>query len=240
MSQPTLQVCLSNSLMYLHEENLNNKLVVFIDILRNTTTMTAALFYGIEKVKPVSKVEEAAAFLGQQNIMVAGERGGLKIPEFDAGNSPLFFKGKDNSNQTLVITSTNGTQSVRLAKHAALLCCGGFINQTALVNFIKKNNLPIVLLASGGRSNVNLEDTLFAGSLVHQLKNNFDVVGDPALLAETIYLHHQQDIVGVVTNASHYVRNAVAEQKADLEYCFSDDIAPVVPIYDDGFLVLKD
>jgi len=238
MNQASIQVCLSNNLMDLYAKDIQKHLIVFIDVLRNTSTMTTALYYGIDKVKPVSKVEEAADFLGKPGYLVAGERHGIKIPEFDAGNSPLFFKDRDNSGQTLVITSTNGTQSVRLAKGAKVLCCGGFINQSSLADFIKEQNLPTLLLASGWRGNVNLEDTLFAGALVHQLKPYFEMLGDPALLAETIYLKHQNNLLDIVNKASHYKRIATSDDSEDIVFCLSKDVAPVVPVYDGEYLSL--
>jgi len=238
MNKPTLQVCLTNGLMDLYQQDIDKKLVVFIDILRNTTTITTALFSGIERVKPVSKVEEANSYLGKPNYIVAGERQGIKIPEFDAGNSPLFFAKRDNSNETLVITSTNGTQSVKYAQGAKVLCCGGFINQTALVAFIKEKKLPTLVLASGWRGDVNIEDTLFAGALVHYLKPYFDVTGDSALISEQLYSQNKNNIIALVSNASHYNRIAVSEQKKDIAYCLSIDVAPVVPVYDGEFLTI--
>jgi len=238
MNKPALQVCLTNSLMYLHQQNINESLVVFIDILRNTSTMTAALFYGIKKVKPVSTVEEAKAYLGKQGYIVAGERQGVKIPEFDAGNSPLFFADRNNKNETLVITSTNGTQSVKHAQNAHTLCCGGFVNQNVLVEFIKEHQLPTLVLASGWRGNVNIEDTLFAGALVHFLKPHYSVIGDPALISEQLYLQHQNNILKFVSNASHYMRIAVSEQQKDTEFCLCTNVTPVVPVYDGEYLKL--
>lgn len=237
MNKPTLQVCLSNSLMGLHK-SINEKLVVFIDILRNTSTITTALFHGIEKVKPVSKVEEASTYLGKPGYIVAGERQGVKIPEFDADNSPLFFKERDNKNQTLVITSTNGTQSVNYAKAAKILCCGGFVNQTALTSFIKKQQLPTLLLASGWQGDVNIEDTLFAGALVNYLKPYFDVAGDPALISEQLFQQNKNNITELVSNTTHYNRISVAAQKKDITYCLSVDVAPVVPVYDGEYLTI--
>lgn len=238
MNKPTLQVCLTNSLMNLYQQNINEKLVVFIDVLRNTSTITAALFFGIERVKPVSTVEEAKAFLGKNNCIVAGERQGVKIAEFDADNSPLFFKDANNNNQTLVITSTNGTQSVKHAQAAKVLCCGGFVNQTALISFIRSQQLPTLLLASGWRGNVNIEDTLFAGALVHHLRPYFDVLEDSALISEQLYQHNKNNITELISNASHYNRISVTKQKKDVNFCLSVDVAPVVPIYDGEFLKL--
>ena len=216
---------------------VENKLVVFVDVLRNTSTMTAALFHGIEKVKPFAKVEEVMAYQGKANYITAGERQGIKIPEFDKGNSPLAFVDQDNAGKTLVITSTNGTQSVHLSKEAAILTCGSFVNETVLKNFIIEKNMPTLLLASGWRNNMSLEDTLFVGRLVELLKNDFEQIGDPSIMAHAVYKQAEQ--VGMkefVMQGAHYMRIRVTDENDDIDYCFSTDVAPVVPLYDGEFL----
>jgi len=87
--KPTLEVILSNSLIPFN--SLEGKIVVFIDVLRNTSVMTTALFAGIEKVKPVATIDEAKSYLGKENFVCAGERDAIKLPEMDYGNSPYDY-----------------------------------------------------------------------------------------------------------------------------------------------------
>lgn len=216
---------------------VEDKLVVFVDVLRNTSTMTAALFHGMDKVKPVASVEETLSYNGKEGYITAGERHGIKIPEVDKGNSPLAFVDQDNKGKTLVITSTNGTQSVHAASNAAILTCGSFVNETVLKDFILEKNMPTLLLASGWRNNMSLEDTLFVGRLVELLKNDFEQEGDPLIMAHAIYKQAEQ--VGMkefVMQGSHYVRIRATNDNDDIDYCFTTDIAPVVPVYDGEFL----
>lgn len=235
--KPILEVCLTNSMMHQHE--VQGKLVVFIDVLRNTSTMTAALFHGIKKVKPTATVEEAAAFLGAPGYIVGGERHGNKIADFDTGNSPLHYVNNEAEvkDKTLVITSTNGTQSVSLARECDVMSCGGFVNQSALIDFILSKNMPTLLLASGWRGQVNLEDTLFAGAVVKNIKDYFQINSDHPTLAEMLYTYSHDKILEIIYQKSYFqLRLGGYDYREDIHYCFTKDIAPVIPIYDGEFL----
>ena len=43
-------------------------------------------------------------------VLLGGERGGLPVPGFDAGNSPREYTPKLCRGKTLVMTTTNGTR----------------------------------------------------------------------------------------------------------------------------------
>jgi len=233
----TLEVVLSNSLIPFN--NLSNKIVVFIDILRNTSVMITALNQGIAQVKPVASVDEAKSYLGKENFIVAGERDAIKIPEFDYGNSPYDYIDNPNiKGKTLVITSTNGTQSVNLAKEADVLVCGGFVNETKVIEYLKENNRPVVLLASGWKGKVNVEDSLCCGMLVEKLKDDFKIENDSALLSQALYNQHKENIVQLIEKTSHYHRVVHQAHKKDVAYCFKNNAAPVLPIYNGSYLTL--
>ena len=81
-------VCLSPDLLKLHDTE--NSIIVISDVLRATSSMTAGIGSGIKSIFPVASVEECKA-LGEKGYVTAGERGGIKIPEFSLGNSPFEF-----------------------------------------------------------------------------------------------------------------------------------------------------
>ncbi len=233
----TIEVCLSNDLIKLYD--LSGKLVVFIDIFRNTSAITSALYHGIKKVKPVRSVDQAEEYIGKPGHIVAGERNGRKIRSFDASNSPVFFRDRENNEQVCVITSTNGTQSVHISKGAAKIVCGGFVNQEALIEYLRKSGMPVLLLASGWKGQVNIEDTLFAGSIVHQLKEEFEIKGDPAHLAEIFYSSNKNNLKAVIDKASYQGRIESELQVKDVPYCISLNVAPCVPVFDGEYMVLE-
>src|SRR5687768_15572560 len=67
---------------------------VVIDVLRATTTIVYALAAGCTAVRPCAEIEEAREVAGAMRMgraLLAGERGGVKVPGFDLGNSPREF-----------------------------------------------------------------------------------------------------------------------------------------------------
>src|SRR5687767_12285204 len=87
-------------------------LAVVIDVLRATTTIVHALAAGCLCVRPCAEVEEARTLAGSLpagKVILGGERGGLRLPDFDLGNSPSEYTPARCKNTTLVLTTTNGT-----------------------------------------------------------------------------------------------------------------------------------
>src|SRR5262245_64967331 len=83
----------------LPNRDLSQTTCVVFDILRATTTMLTALSNGAEEIIPVAEISEALELRAQQpDVLLAGERKGLRIRanltggvEFDFGNSPREF-----------------------------------------------------------------------------------------------------------------------------------------------------
>ncbi len=88
-------------------------LVVLVDILRASSTITAALGEEALVVKPVATVEEALLYR-KRGFLVAGERGGLPPEGFDLGNSPR--EAYRMARQKVVLTTTNGTKALGFVK----------------------------------------------------------------------------------------------------------------------------
>jgi hypothetical protein len=89
---------------------------VAIDVLRATTTLTLAFTHGAARVIPVASIEEARAWKARDpQVLLCGERGGLKIPGFDLGNSPSEYGHEAVRGRTLVFRLHQ-----RLARHAGV------------------------------------------------------------------------------------------------------------------------
>ena len=76
--------------------HISNSTVIVVDVLRSTTCITMAVKNGAERVIPAVDPGEAASIAGRLGIrdcVLAGERGGIKLPDFNLGNSPAkaFF-----------------------------------------------------------------------------------------------------------------------------------------------------
>ena len=230
-----LDVCLSPGLLPLYP--VEDKVVVVIDVLRATTTMCVAIDQGATAVIPVETIEEALSYRGKEGYILAGERNGRKVEGFSFGNSPFEFMNGVVKGKTLVLTTTNGTRAIRMSRHAHQVVIGGFLNFSALTRWLVSEGRDTLLLCSGWRNKFNLEDTIFAGAVIHHTKEYFLVDSDSAFAAEKLYLNSRRNMMHFVKQSSHYRRLAHLGVVNDVKYCLRPDLTDVVPVLKDGSLV---
>src|SRR5438128_8984928 len=151
---------------------LRGSVTVVVDVLRATTTIIHALAAGCTSVRPCAEVEEARGLAGQMRagkVLLAGERGGVRLDSFDLGNSPREFTARVCQGTTLVLTTTNGIRALLRAGEAERVLVAGFVNYSAICEQLRQDARPIHILCAGTEGEIALEDTLLAGALVDYL-----------------------------------------------------------------------
>lgn len=162
---------------------LRDGIVVVLDILRASTTITTALVNGASEVLPFQEVadaEAAAKSYPRESVILGGERGGLPIPGFDCGNSPREYSPERVMGKKVLFTTTNGTLAMMHCKLASQVVIGSFVNLAAVVERLatEHHGRAVQLLCAGTGRSVTREDTLCAGAIVHGLQ---DYVGDETI-----------------------------------------------------------
>lgn len=155
-------------------ETLANSTVVVLDILRASTTITTALVNGAKEVIPCGEVDEAksiAAKLPDGTFLLGGERGGLLIPGFDAGNSPAEYPVERVKGKSIIFTTTNGTAAMLRCKLANEILIGSFVNLDAICERLSDASAKraIHILCAGTGGVITREDVLCGGAMVAQL-----------------------------------------------------------------------
>jgi 2-phosphosulfolactate phosphatase len=236
---PSLNTVLSPTLLNLYD--ISDSIVVIIDVLRATSTIAAALYNGAKSVIPVDSVAGCIKLGKQMEVITAGERDGKIAEGLQYGNTPLqytpdFIKGK-----TLVLTTTNGTKllHVALAANANSIITGTFCNISSVCDYLVKKKSNVMLACAAWKNRVNIEDTLFAGAVVHRIKQHFDVNCDATLIAESLFLQANGDLYNFMKekNASHYHRLMNFGLEEDIKFCLTEDNANILSIYSGGRLV---
>src|SRR5690606_38129223 len=150
MSQkPSLHTSLSPALLHLYD--LSNSTIVIIDVFRATSTIAAALYNGAKCVIPVDSVPKAIEISKSIGGIAAGERDGRIADGLDHGNSPFEYSRDFIENQTLVLTTTNGTRLLHMAldRNAATVVSGSFPNLSAICDFLIAEKRNVVLGCAG-------------------------------------------------------------------------------------------
>lgn len=236
---PSLNTVLSPTLLNLYD--ISDSIVVIIDVLRATSTIAAALYNGAKSVIPVDSVAGCIKLGKQMEVITAGERDGKIAEGLQYGNTPLqytpdFIKGK-----TLVLTTTNGTKllHVALAANANSIITGAFCNISSVCDYLAKKKSNVMLACAAWKNRVNIEDTLFAGAVVHRIKQHFDVNCDATLIAESLFLQANGDLYNFMKekNASHYHRLMNFGLEEDIKFCLTEDNANILSIYSGGRLI---
>jgi 2-phosphosulfolactate phosphatase len=85
-----------------------------------------------------------------------------------------------------------------------------------------------------------MEDMLFAGAVISQVKDHFNINCDSSGIAETLYRNAKSDMYNFIKekNATHYQRLSGFGLEKDIRYCLTPDIANVLPFYEEGKLVI--
>jgi 2-phosphosulfolactate phosphatase len=158
------------------------------------------------------------------------------------GNSPLEYSREFIENKTLVLTTTNGTRLLQMAldKNAAVIISGSFPNLSSVCDFLAAEKKNVVLGCAGWKDRFNLEDTLFAGAVIHRLKKEFTIHCDSSFMAETMYAKYKNNLIGFAPHLTHYHR--LVERFGlieDIKFCLTGDVANVLPVFLDGKLVAQ-
>ncbi|MBX3101036.1 MAG: 2-phosphosulfolactate phosphatase [Bacteroidetes bacterium] len=236
MDKNRLHVCLTPALLPTFK--VEEYVVVVIDILRATTSMCVAFGHQVSSIVPVETIEECSQWKAK-GYLAAAERNGEMIPGFDFGNSPYSYMRPDIAGRHLAMTTTNGTQALHLAHQlgAPKIVIGAFSNMSVLNQWLLAQNSNVLLLCSGWKNRVNMEDTIFAGAVARLLGHHFDSMDDAAQIARTFFWSANLQKRRFFERSSHYFRLIHLNLQEDVKYCMKKDTHAVLPIYEHGRLL---
>lgn len=224
----TIEVCLTPALLDLY--TIENSIVVVIDILRATSSITYGIDNGAEAIIPVAQVEDCLAY-ADKGYLLAAERNGEVVEGYDFGNSPFSYTTEKVKGKTIVLTTTNGTKAMHMAQERAhQVVVGSFLNLTSLCEWLKVQDKDVLLLCAGWKDKFNLEDTLFAGAVVNTLRKDFVHFDDACVAAEDMYLLAKDDLRGYLKKSSHNHRLEQLNIEEDVKFCLKLDICKAIPV----------
>ncbi|MEH2406688.1 2-phosphosulfolactate phosphatase family protein [Nostoc sp.] len=213
---------------------------IAVDVLRATSTIATVLAAGGEAVQVFSDLDqliEVSEKWPPEKRLRAGERGGAKVPGFELGNSPLDCTPELVQGRRLFISTTNGTRALQRVQDSPNLLAAALINRAAVVQFLKRK-LPetVWIVGSGWEGSFSLEDTVCAGAIAHSLLEQTtlsleELAGnDEVISAIALYSQWQDNLLGLLHQASHGQRLLRLDCQEDLKYCSQTDILDVLPI----------
>jgi 2-phosphosulfolactate phosphatase len=173
----------------LARDDVDARSIVAFDVLRATTTLTAALAGGIPEIvlHPTRDAARAARRADPRPKLLVGEQACLKPDDFDLGNSPAQFT-PDHAGKVAHMATTNGTKALlspaQLGTPKTVLA-GALVNRLAVAKALVELNADITLLCAGTEGQPSFEDILGCGAVLESLVNLriLGKVNDAALTA---------------------------------------------------------
>jgi len=237
-----VQITVYYSPNHLDELELRDKIVVMVDVLRASTTITYAMLAGAREIIPVASVEQAMKIVGNlhsTSTVLCGERGGKRIEGFKLGNSPFEYTEEAVRGKALILTTTNGAVALTKAKYARECFVSSFVNLSATIEALSEiENIAsehLIIICSGREEDFSLEDATCAGLLITRLLAR--VGGDPAehlsdsaRAALSIYREYGSDIYRTLVESDHgrHLINLGFEE--DIRAASQIDSVPLVPV----------
>jgi len=224
------------------EDEVRDKMVVVIDVLRAASTIVTALQNGSKGVIAVDNMADASRIaqnLDPTSYLLCGEKDGKKIEGYHLGNSPFEYDTNIIEQKTLLLNTTNGTRAIHRSSSADTLIIGCFLNVSAVVDTLRNADKEIIIICSGWKNRLSFEDLLCAGYIISKLNNGVLASDTPdgAQVAFALFDQFGSDIPKVISRCNHAIRLKDIGYEKDVDYCCQIDTHKIVPELRDGIII---
>jgi 2-phosphosulfolactate phosphatase len=224
------------------EQDVRDKTVVVIDVLRSCSTIQTALERGASSIIPLGDNDDAGRYtryLDAASVLLCGEKDGKKVEGYQLGNSPMEFTEDVIRGKTILFKTTNGTKAITRSTGARKLLVGSFLNLSAVADELRQEAASgVVLICSGWHSRLSIEDMLCAGAIIHKVFDN-NMPGeatDGVKMAYGLFEKFGHDIPALISECNHAKRLRDLGYGDDVSYCSQVDLFGGVPRMHEGVI----
>ena len=223
-----------------NETTNENEVAIVVDILRATTSITAALGRGAKYVMPAIEIDDAFELAERyRNALLMGERKNRRVDGFDLGNSPLEITEERVRGREVIFTSTNFPKALEASRKSPIIIIGSLLNVTAAsetaYRLAEEKGYDICFMLAGEfPENHAREDLAFAG-VAGMILGDRSEPGDK--VKNAIDFVDKNSMENCVKNAKHGKELADSGFGDDIEFACKKDIFDIVPIVkENGFI----
>ncbi len=232
----------------LEQVQVHDRVAVVIDVLRSSTSVAAAMKNGARAVVPAESIEEAvriANSLGREEVLLCGERQGVRIEGFDLGNSPAEFTAPAVKDRTIVMTTTNGTRALASLAGARVVYIAALVNLNTVVKALVEAQENTLIVCAGSDGRVSVEDALCAGLIIEACSKQSGrggsrarpELGDGAVAALALARAHSPVSADFLRAAQAGRALEAIGYGSDIELCARLDSISELPVFRDRQIV---
>lgn len=221
-------------------EQVKDKLVIVIDILRATSVICHGLQNGATAFVPVEEVDEAFSLQRTEGYLCGGERHAERIAGFQFGNSPLDYTPELVTGAIIALTTSNGTRAIKNSLTANKLLIGAFANIKYVVDFITAQENDVCLVCSGTSNQFSMDDSLCAGNIIYDvLQQREAALSDAASAHLSLYNTFGANLhLALKNNCFHYNLLQKKGFIKDLDICLTKNSCHLLPYLKGSKLVI--
>jgi len=215
-----------------------DSIVLVVDIFRATSAICAAFANGVDKIIPVATIEEAKIYK-EKGYKIAAERDGVVLDFADFGNSPFNFTPERVAGKTIVYSTTNGTQAIKMAKKSYCVAIASFLNFEAICKWILTQEKDVLIFCAGWKNKFSLEDSVFAGAMVEALisSGKYSTSCDSAIASQDLWYIAKNNLEEYINKAAHRARLKNLNLDDVIQYCLTFNQTSVIPVLKDDILI---
>lgn len=225
-----------------HLASTENGIAVIVDVLRASTTIPITMNNGITDFYIAKEVEDTRLAANELNSLLMGERGCIRLPGFNYGNSPTEMSNITNySNSAVAFTSSTGSRRVIDAIGSQCIIIGSIINAHAVADFIfnliltlAKNPMVVIVPAfTEGTITANeiTEDQIGALIIAREFKKR-GIKLDENIMSEIDYLENlllHKSLSTILRETIHGQKLVNLNFQQDIITCAKENQNTVVP-----------
>lgn len=217
------------------------RVLIVIDQIRASTTITTALDLGCGDLLIAGDVRTARRLGRQTGSLLAGERHARKPPGFDFDNSPSELSRAEIRGRSLVLCTTNGTavlRRLRAGDHVLVGCLRNARAVAAASVGLARAAGPdgsIQVVCAGRLGRFVLEDAVVAGVIASRIAECLRDVGEEAELtdaaAAAVRLRASYpDMLTAIEESDGGATLREIGRAEDIAFCAEEDASGTVPL----------
>lgn len=234
------------------------RVLIVVDQIRASTTITTALDLGCSELLLAGDVETARLLARGTGRLLAGEQQAVKPDDFDLDNSPVELTRADLRGRGMILCTTNGTAVVSRLRHADHLLIGCLRNAQAVaeaaVRFAGTSGAGstgstgstgdagdsmatgggVQVVCAGRNGRFVIDDAVAAGVIVERLLEAADAAGlearpTDAASAAVRLRRSFPSLLAAMTESDGGTTLVEIGAPEDIAFCAEEDLSRTVP-----------
>ena len=126
-----------------------------------------------------------------------------------------------------------------MASPASAIIIGSFLNISAIIKWLVKQEKDVVLFCAGWKNRFNLEDTICAGAMAERLMNSnlYHTICDSTLASLDLWSLAKEDLTSYIDKVAQRTRLRDKGLDDCIQFCLTPDFTDKIPVIKNGILV---